>query len=437
MSLKCRTNYNINELFNIADSDILCNTSYPLKPLYFADYRSKEDIMKSVDSLSLYFHIPFCRQLCKFCEYTRFLCGDKETESKYVSDLIYQAENYINTHPIKMLYGLDIGGGTPTALNFTAFRKLVKFISSLIKTLPKGQNFESSMEFSFSALDDDKISVIADSCIKRMSTGIQVYDRDILEKNQREMYSVLQMKEKIDRLHNIGIQKINLDVMYGFQGQTELTVLNTLHAIEMLSPEQVTLYEMRYNHNSLAHENISRKILFNQYTALYNGLVSLGYHAEFGMNTFSRCNDKGVSSYLRTRMLEGKPYKGFGIAAQSMSHRGISYNILKGCHEKYLPVYERLAEEDIYLLPAEEVAAKYVSVSLYSGRFSLKVLSEILKADAEQYYSEELNFLKENELISHADSKFCRLTRKGFLYYGAVAALFWSEHHRQLYLSEK
>ena len=155
------------------------------------------------------------------------------------------------------------------------------------------------------------------------------------------------------------------------------------------------------------------------------------------MNTFSRCNDKGVSSYLRTRMLEGKPYKGLGIAAQSMSHRGISYNILKGCHEKYLPVYERLAEEDIYLLPAEEVAAKYVSVSLYSGCFSLKVLSEILKADAEQYYSEELNFLKENELISHADSGLCRLTRKGFLYYGAVAALFWSEHHRQLYLSEK
>ena len=432
-----RESYPVEALFDATGSDILCNTSYPMKPQYFAGYRSNADIMDAVDSLSLYYHIPFCRQLCRFCEYTRFLSGDEEAESRYVRDLIGQAEAYLETHPVRLLYGLDIGGGTPTALHAAAFRELVEHASALIRTLPHGSEFESSMEFSFSTVDDEKIAAIADSGIHRMSTGIQIYDRDILDHNRREMHSVLQMKETLDKLHGAGVRKLNLDIMYGFRGQTEQTLRNTLRVIGLLAPEQVTLYEMRYNHNTLPHEDISRKVLFDQYAALYSGLVTLGYHAEFGMNAFSRCGDRGVSSYLRTRMLEAKPYKGFGIAAQSMSPRGISYNILKGSGEQHLPDYDRITEDDVYLLPREEIAAKYVSVSLYGGCFSLRVLSGILEADAERYYAAELAFLKDRRLIHDQGGGICRVTREGFFRYGAVAALFWSGRHRHFYLNDK
>ena len=411
-----RKSYSICDLFNATASDILCNTSYPMKPLYFAGYRSNADIMDTVDSLSMYFHIPFCQHLCRFCEYTRFLSSDVHAESRYVDDLISQTEAYLESHPVKLLYGLDIGGGTPTALHINAFRQLVNYSSSLIKTLSHGADFESSMEFSFSSIDDGKIEAIADSGFHRMSTGIQIHDKDILSHNRREMHPVLRMKETLEKLHDAGIRKLNLDIMYGFQGQTELALRNTLHVIGLLSPEQVTLYEMRYNHNTLPYETISRKVLFDQYTALYDGLTTLGYHAEFGMNAFSRYDDQGVSSYLRTRMLEAKPYKGFGIAAQSMSWQGISYNILKGSRETHLPAYDRITEEDVYLLPKEEIAAKYVSVGLYSGCFSLRVLSGILGTDAERYYAEELRFLKDRQLIRELDNGICRVTREGFLY---------------------
>ena len=116
-----RTPYDIEALFSLARSDIFCNTSYPLKPQYFYDHKSNEDIMRDVDSLSFYFHIPFCRQLCRFCEYTRFLSRDEKSEIKYVSDLIDQANRYMDTHPVKLLYGLDIGGGTPTSLKTAPF----------------------------------------------------------------------------------------------------------------------------------------------------------------------------------------------------------------------------------------------------------------------------------------------------------------------------
>lgn len=292
------------------------------------------------------------------------------------------------------------------------------------------------MEFSFSTIDEEKANIISRSGIHRMSTGIQIYDKEILEKNQREIHSIVQMKKTMSLLHSADIRKINLDIIYGFNEQTKLTIENTKRVIEALSPEQVTLYEMRYNRNTLPHEHITRQTLFDQYESLYNGLISLGYHAEFGMNTFSRYSDKGVSSYLRQRMLMAKPYKGFGIAAQSMSMEGISYNILKSCKDTNLPDYDRLTEEDIYLLPKEEIAAKYVSVSLYHGQFSYEVLSEILETNARTYYKKETEYLEEHQLISDYGNGICRLTRKGFLYYGAVAALFWSAHHRECYLND-
>lgn len=431
-----RAQYDIAALFARTSADILCNTSYPLKPQYFSDYRSQTDIMQQTEALSFYFHIPFCRHLCKFCEYTRFLSRNAAEEEAYVRALIVQAQDYLQTHPVRQLYGLDIGGGTPTALHPAAFRQLTGFVRELLRTLPAVQPFESSMEFSFSTIDAEKLTLLSDAGIRRMSTGIQIYDKEILERNSREMYSVLQMKETLQQIHNAGIAKINLDIMYGFAGQTELTLHNTLHVIELLHPEQVTLYEMRYNQNALPHTDITRETLFAQYTALYEGLCALGYQAPFGRNTFTVCDDAGVSSYLHRRMLDGKPYKGFGIAAQSMSDKGISYNSLKSSKDRYLPAYDAITEEDVYLLPPEEIAAKFVSVSLYSGQFSLHALSTLLGTDAAAYYAAELAFLETRELLTRGDDGICHLTRSGFLYYGAAAALFWSAHHRRRYLEE-
>lgn len=113
-----------------------------------------------------------------------------------------------------------------------------------------------------------------------------------------------------------------------------------MKAIEILNPEQVTLYELRTN---MIREPsyLSKDELYYAYRCLYEGLIALGYHARFGQNTFSKyIADHGVSSYLRSRMLDGVAYKGFGLSAQSMNNEGISYNIGKNscqlknfCHQ--------------------------------------------------------------------------------------------------------
>ena len=306
----------------------------------------------------------------------------------------------------------------------------------MIQKIPLSSDFEPSIEFSFSSIDEEKIEIIAKYGIERASTGIQVFDAGLMNRFGRKNSSIKQMSNVLSQMKEVGIKKINIDLMYGFEGQNEGMLEKSVNVIEELRPNQVTLYEMRYNTNGSKHSHINRDILFEQYSYLFQKLKALGFKGRFGQNTFSKFDDFGVSSYLRSRMLNCIPYKGFGVSAQSMSLSGISYNILKSFSSSLLPQIEEIKEEDIYLLPAEEVVAKYICISLYSGRFNLNVVSKILGNGAARIYDSELDFLIENGLAD-INNGVCCLTEKGFRYYGAVASLFWSDKHKELYLISK
>ena len=179
----------------------------------------------------------------------------------------------------------------------------------------------------------------------------------------------------------------------------------------------------------MTHEctHMSKEELHDAYTLLYNGLTAIGFHAHFGQNTFSKNScDMGVSSYLRSRMLEGVAYKGFGISAQSMSSQGVSYNTGKSSSAiRSLIANDSFPEEYTYVLPPQELAAKYIAIGAYSGSFSLHRLTEILGQDAVDYYKEQLDFCLTEGYLEILEGRVY-VTPKGFRYYGALFSLFHS-----------
>lgn len=75
----------IEEVFETRKNDPRWNTSYPLSPTDWAAYRAPSALPFATDrELSFYIHIPFCRQLCSFCEYTRMLCPDDGIQKHYI-----------------------------------------------------------------------------------------------------------------------------------------------------------------------------------------------------------------------------------------------------------------------------------------------------------------------------------------------------------------
>ena len=223
-----------------------------------------------------------------------------------------------------------------------------------------------------------------------------------------------------------GITKVNLDLMYGLASQSAATIEADLAAVRRLSPEQVTLYELRPNRIS-AMCPFSKDELYHHYTLFFDGLSALGYKARFGQNTFTKdAADEGVSSYLRSRMLEGASYKGFGLSAQSMSRRGVSYNVGKVARpDSALLARSTFGEQDTYLLPPEELAAKYIAISAYHGSFSLEHLSRMLGRNAVRHYEAPTAFCLQNGLMEASGDRLC-ITREGFRHYGAVFSLFYA-----------
>ena len=427
----------VERLFCLASADVCCNTSYPISPDFFSTYRVKGyDVMAGEDSLAFYVHVPFCLSLCRFCEYTRVKSGDAHRESRYVDLLERQIETWASGHQCACLYGLDVGGGTPTALNGRDFARVMELAAALAQH-GRDADFEPSVEFSYGTIDDEKIAAIGDAGFSRASAGLQLVDEAFLSEMGRANTGLAQMRAVNARLKAAGIKKLNLDIMYGFEGQTAKSFDATLQVLGVLRPEQVTLYEMRYNMNPLPHARVTRESNYALYSSLYDRLLSMGYRARFGQNTFSMADDEGVSSYLRHRMFDGISYKGFGISAQSMSARGIAYNSLKGYSGVRLPDLSEICEHDIYRLPGEELAAKYVAVALYGGRFKLSVIEHFLGRDAHSHFAAELDYLVSGGYLSvEADGEW-RVTRKGFREYGAIAALFWSDAHKRRWLENK
>lgn len=423
---------NIHSLFESRKDCAEWNTSYPLRIDDWTPYRVHGALsFNGVKGLSFYIHIPFCKQICAFCEYSRIACPNDETQKKYLQCLRQDILSFIEAHDCDItLAGFDIGGGTPTSLSEDNFDYLLDIYDEVLGMCKTSPDFEPSIEGTFNTLSEQKIDRIVSSGIKRLSLGVQSTSGEVLEQVNRQNAQIEDMRHWMRIAWESGIEKINLDLMYGLQKQSVSAIDADLSVLRALKPQQVTLYELRTN--MISQKEIPNKSeLYDQYSHYFSGLVSLGYVARFGQNTFSvDDSDYGVSSYLRSRMLMGVPYKGFGISAQSMSPNGISYNIGKATNMTRRALSESsFKEEFTYNLPPKELAAKYIAIAAYNGSFSLPRVSELLGIDAWEYYKEEFEYCIDLGLLNIENGR-AFITELGFKHYGAVFSLFYAKNDR-------
>lgn len=412
------------DIFEQRKNDIRYNTSYPLSPSDWAHFRTQGGLSFPNKDISFYIHIPFCEHLCAFCEYTRTISPDERKQLEYLKALDNDVSSFVSSHCAEhRLRGFDIGGGTPTSLSDRAFWYLMQIFKEACGWMDLSDDFEPSIEGTFQTLSEAKLRMITGSGIRRLSVGIQSSDETVLRCGGRKNLSLEECLEKRRLIRDCGIGKLNIDLMYGLKGQTKDNCLRDLEWIKSLNPEQVTLYEFRPN-MSTGGAGLSKEELFGLYKVLYDGIIGLGYRGELGSNTFSKdADDRGLSSYLRSRMYEGVAYKGFGLSAQSMSREGVSYNLGKGMKRlDSILGAESFPEEYTYLLPRDEVFAKFAAIAAYGGEMSIDVASRLLGRDMMADRGDVIRWLEAEEMIS-VDGECIRITEKGFKYYGAVFSL--------------
>lgn len=124
---------------------------------------------------ALYLHVPLCGSRCGYCDFhsyskQAFACSGMEA-GEYVEVLAASAAAFRDS-VATVARTVYIGGGTPTALPLPAFSWLMKSISCLFAAGCREWTVEANPE----SLDSEKIRIMRDAGVSRLSLGLQRMD---------------------------------------------------------------------------------------------------------------------------------------------------------------------------------------------------------------------------------------------------------------------
>lgn len=428
------------------------NTAYPLTPTSFKEYKLDEKIdineflkedYDKLEELSLYVHIPFCKTRCKFCEYVVIEESDDETQNEYINLLIEEMKMYAKILKGKKIIGYDLGGGTPSHLTVKNLEVVTRHVTSLFE-ISEDTVFSVETTPIIAAKNIEKIQVLYDLGYSRISMGVQTVSDKLLNELGREG-SVHIYEKAVNNIRKVGFTKFNIDLMYGFLHQSDEDFENTLRYAIGLNPDFITLYRNRYKGTKIEAEagGVSLYKVIKQYNLAFNILNEAGYIGNPGKNTFSKIEgDYGTSDYLTNRVIDGVPYVGMGLGAQSFGKDYLAYN--DGAANKEMRYYRKkiqigqLPIQDIYQLPLSESISKMVSVAFYFGFVDLIAFKKRFSINFLEYFKKEVEFLLKGELMEIREDRLY-LTKRGADYINGVIPLFYSERSKQelINLSEK
>ncbi len=162
----------------------------------------------------LYIHIPFCSIKCPYCDFTSIVLQNKEVHKRYIEALKKELLMYREeTFDIETVY---FGGGTPSLLEPELIAEFIHFLEENIQL---SENLEITVEINPNTYRTDEFFLLREHSVNRVSIGAQSF----LEKNLSVLgrdHKPEDILETVYSAKKAGIENINLDMIYGIQGQS-------------------------------------------------------------------------------------------------------------------------------------------------------------------------------------------------------------------------
>jgi oxygen-independent coproporphyrinogen-3 oxidase len=199
---------------------------------------------------SVYVHIPFCKKKCNYCSFYSLtditLIGDYlnsvNKEIEIYKDLIAEKKDKYKT--------IYFGGGTPSFLSLEDTEYLLDLFNK-IKSLKN--LYEADFELNPESVSEDKLKILKEFGINRVSVGVQSSNDEILNFLGR-VHGYKDFLKKYDIIIKY-FENVSLDLIYGIPGQSEKDLLKDLDNITSLSPKHISLYALE-THKKTFFENL-------------------------------------------------------------------------------------------------------------------------------------------------------------------------------------
>ena len=255
---------------------------------------------------SVYIHIPFCKNICSYCDFCKFIYNEKWVGA-YLTGLNNEIKDRYMDDPIKTIY---IGGGTPSSLNLDELKELFKILAKF----KKAKDIEFTFECNLSDIEEEKFTFLYNQGVNRLSIGIESFDQEKLEFMKRKS-NFKDAQKKIALLRKIGFLNINVDLMYAIPNETVKVLKKDLKKFLKLKPEHISTYSLIIEKNTLVGLNkikpIEEERDFKLYEIICKTLKKKGY-IHYEVSNFAK---KGYKSKHNLTYWANSEYYGFGVGA--------------------------------------------------------------------------------------------------------------------------
>ena len=367
---------------------------------------------------SAYVHIPFCTQICYYCDFSKVFIKNQPVDS-YLEHLLQEFHSY----DIQKLRTLYIGGGTPTALSAPQLEVL---LDGLTKNLDLSVLEELTIEANPGDLDEDKIAVLKNSAVNRVSLGVQTFDDKMLKKIGRS-HLEKDIYENIDRLKLAGFDNISIDLIYALPGQTMDQVKDNVAKAITLDIPHMSLYSLILENHTVFMNRMRRGKLplpkEEVEAEMFEYIIAELERAGFEHYEISNFSKSGFESRHNLMYWDNAEYYGIGAGASGYVN-GVRYKN-HGPIRHYLKAVEegnaRINEEHLSLREQME-EEMFLGLRKKTG-VSKARFEEKFGTSFENLYGQVVRDLCHQGLLQ-VEGQQIRMTKRGLFLGDTVAERF-------------
>ena len=299
-------------------------TSYPSADRFHSDFSEAdylgalERVAKVDEPLSLYFHLPFCPNICYYCGCNKIITKDHGRSAKYIKYLAKEmaiVTKAMGAHKKIPVTQLHWGGGTPTFLSHEEMIELMQHTREHFELLPGG---EYSIEIDPRRVTEKDIALLAELGFNRISLGVQDFNLAVQEAVHR-VQTIEETQAVMDWSRKYGFKSRSVDLIYGLPKQTPETFKETVDAVLAMNPDRLSVYNYAHlPHIFKPQRRIAEADLppaADKLDILSNTITRLGEagYVFIGMDHFSKPDDE-----LAIAQKEGKLHRNFqGYSTQA------------------------------------------------------------------------------------------------------------------------
>ncbi len=386
---------------------------------------------------SVYIHIPFCRSRCIYCHWMVNVGSTEKEVDDYLGFLAREMELWKEKFGVRKIRprSMLIGGGTPTALSPKQTRRLFRDMNSAIdfgectqitcETEPGSILGESGL---------DKLRILKDNGVGRISLGVQAFD-DASLKDMGRQHSSSDVMKAMEQIRKVGFQSLSVDLIYGYPGCTPEKWLTTLETALSLDVDAFQLYRLRIVPHGDRVGTIKTRFetspeIFPSVDDIYV-MKQLGSQVAVreGLEETSRrlfARGPGHGSHYLTDHTD-RLYDVIGFGASSWSNVQGRFYLNTG---ESLDRYAALLEDG--MLPinrgmtrtAEDERRWAVAVTLKHNGLSKRMFRELTGGPVGEAFPRHIERLKKYDLVEE-DGETLRLTGRGRFFADEVVTQFY------------